>query len=865
MKGVLKSWAIPKGPSTDPSVKRLAMMVEDHPFDYRDFEGIIPKGNYGAGSVIVWDYGTYEPLQVAKNKADAERILLKELEQGSLKFRLYGQKLKGEFALVKLKGKEDNAWLMIKHRDSYASEKDITEKDRSVISGKKIEKIATAPHHVYGKKGLQPAEPKVKNSASKTQQKNAPLKKKLESGTLKNDSKGKPDFRGATKSAMPKNVSPMLATLVDHAMDEPGWRYEIKWDGYRALAYCNGKEVGIFSRNNKSFDEKFYPIHRALIELNLKAVLDGEIAVLNPSGLTNFNALQNWRSEADGELAYYVFDLLWLNGYNLMTMPLYRRRELMQSIFSATGVIRQSSRFEASAKDFLAAAKKLGLEGIIAKKDDSTYQPGQRSRDWLKIKIQNRHEVVIGGFTRNQDSPKEFSSLLVGVYNNGILEYTGKIGTGFNQKQQKEMMARFRTLYTNKVPFDTIPDVNKPSRFRPDPPHATAQWLKPELVCEVSYTEITGDGLMRHPSFEGMREDKKAKEVIKEKKAKVEQVMGRENVERKSKKSAMKSTKDETAILDPVEKTDRKSLLNPSEETQVKTINKKELKFSNLSKIYWPKEKYTKRDMLNYYYQVAPYILPYLVDRPQSLNRYPNGIGGKSFYQKDVTGKAPSWVKTFPYTTGEGEHKNFLVVEDEASLLWMANLGAIEMNPWSSSIKKPDNPDWSIVDIDPSDKNNFDQVVSVAQKTKEILDEMKITAYCKTSGATGMHIYIPLGAKYEYTQSQLLARIIATAVHKALPDLTSIERLTGKRRGKIYMDFLQNRPQATLAAPYCVRPKPGATVSMPLEWDEVEKGLRPADFTIRNAMDRINKRGDIFKPVLGKGIDIKKFIKQNSK
>ena len=320
----------------------------------------------------------------------------------------------------------------------------------------------------------------------------------------------------------------------------------------------------------------------------------------------------------------------------------------------------------------------------------------------------------------------------------------------------------------------------------------------------------------------------------------------------------------ETIRLIPAGKSERNTLLNPSEETQVKKIQNKELKFSNLSKIFWPKEKYTKRDLINYYYQVAPYILPYLVNRPQSLNRFPNGITGKSFYQKDITGKAPSWIKMFPYTTGEGEDKNFLVVEDEASLLWMANLGAIEMNPWNSSIKKPDYPDWSIIDIDPSEKNGFDQVIVVAQKAKEILDDMKIPAYCKTSGATGMHIYIPLGAKYDYSQSQLLARIIATAVNKELPDFTSIERLTGKRRGKIYVDFLQNRPQATLASPYCVRPKPGATVSMPLHWDEVKKGLKVSDFTIKNAMDRIRHNGDLFKPVLGKGVDISKIVKSTA-
>ncbi|HEY4155839.1 MAG TPA: non-homologous end-joining DNA ligase, partial [Puia sp.] len=303
---------------------------------------------------------------------------------------------------------------------------------------------------------------------------------------------------------------------------------------------------------------------------------------------------------------------------------------------------------------------------------------------------------------------------------------------------------------------------------------------------------------------------------------------------------------------------ERKTLLNPYEETQVRELNGHTLRFSHLSKIYWPKAGYTKRDLLNYYYQAAPYILPYLKNRPQSLNRFPNGIEGKSFYQKDVTATAPDWVRKFPYHTSTGEDKNFLVVEEESSLLWMANLGAIEMNPWNSTIQKPGYPDWCIIDIDPTEKNSFEQVIRTAQVTKTVLDELGIPGYCKTSGSTGMHIYIPLAARYTYDQCQLLGKWIASRVHQELPAFTSIERMTNKRRGKIYVDYLQNRPQATLAAPYAVRPKPGATVSMPLHWEEVKKGLKMSDFTLQNAISRIRSEGDLFKPVLGKGINLKK-------
>ncbi|HWK03405.1 MAG TPA: non-homologous end-joining DNA ligase [Puia sp.] len=302
------------------------------------------------------------------------------------------------------------------------------------------------------------------------------------------------------------------------------------------------------------------------------------------------------------------------------------------------------------------------------------------------------------------------------------------------------------------------------------------------------------------------------------------------------------------------------TLLNPTDETQVREVNGHELKFGHLSKIFWPKEGITKCDLLNYYYQVAPYILPYLKDRPQSLNRFPNGIDGKSFYQKDVTNTAPDWVRRFPYHTNEGEDKSFLVVEDEASLLWMANLGAIEMNPWNSTIHKPDYPDWCIIDLDPTEKNTFDQVIETALMTKQVLDDLKVTGYPKTSGSTGLHIYIPMGAKYTYDQCQLFGKLAATKVYNELSGFTSIERMTNKRKGKIYVDYLQNRPYATLAAPYSVRPKPGATVSMPLHWEEVKKGLKMRDFTLQNAMARIKSEGDIFTPVLKKGVDLKKIL-----
>jgi len=829
MGGVLKSWAVPKGPSTDPAVKRLAMQVEDHPYSYRDFEGTIPEGNYGAGTVIVWDQGFYTPLESSGSKQAQNRALLKQLREGSLKFRLSGEKLKGEFALVKTKQSE-NSWLLIKHRDEYASASDITSKNKSVLSGKTLKAVA---------KDAKAADKKETKTTKTKSSPSTPRKQSVKKNTA---AKG-------TKKRFPINFKPMLATLSD-PFDAEGWLYEIKWDGYRAVSLINGNKTELVSRNNKSFREKFYPIFDAVQKWPIKAIVDGEIVVLNEQGRSDFGALQNWRSEADGALVYYVFDILWLNGYDLTELPLAERRKILEEQIKSAGkegIIRLSEAFSTDASSLLAAAAKLGFEGIMAKREESRYIPGERSRDWLKMKIGQRHEVVIGGYTRNEGSGKAFSSLLVGVHDNGKLIYTGKIGTGFSDAQQKEMLKSFQPLIRKTSPFSQEPDINKPSRFRPVPPHAEATWLNPELVCEVSYTEITADGLMRHPSFEGMRTDKTGNEVVREKAIPA-------NPSRKPK--ILKNS------IMPA-KQNRKTLLNPSEKQQVKKFGKAELTFSNLDKLFWPKEKITKRDLLNYYYRVAPYMLPYLKNRPHSLNRHPNGYAGKSFYQKDVTDLIPDWIKRFPYKSqDDNSQKNFLVCTDEASLLYMVNLGCIEINPWSSTIAKPDNPDWCILDLDPDKKKgSFEEVIEAARVAHQIMESAGIPSFCKTSGSTGLHIYIPLNARYTYEESKEFARLIVALVQQELPETTTIERVVSKRGGRIYLDFLQNRPQATLAAPYSVRPKPGATVSMPLHWEEVKPGLKTQDFTLNNVIPLLEERGDLFSPVLGKGVDIQKALK----
>lgn len=840
MEGVLKSWAVPKGPSVNPDDRRLAMMVEDHPYDYRTFEGIIPEGEYGAGTVIVWDEGTYEAADLpGESKNEQEKSLLHGINSGKVKVVLHGKKLKGKYVLVKYKDKEDNSWFLMKMHDENASNEDVTKLDKSVQSGKTLDEVEKTSMNVHHSNRLKGERDK---SSEKTDVRNELTK---ESEAI---------LKKAPATNMPSTVKPMLATLVDKPFNGDEWLFEVKWDGYRTVALVNSGDVQLLSRNGKSFTEKYYPLTDSLKGWSMNAIFDSELVVLNTKGVSDFGALQNWRSESDGELVMYIFDLLWYEGRNLMPLPFRERRSILENIFPKTNDrIRLSEVFPGKGEDFFKAAEDLGLEGIIAKNAESTYAQGYRSKSWLKIKVHKRQEVVIGGYTINEGTDKLFSALLLGVFEKDRLQFVGKVGTGFNDSMQKEMMKQFKPLIIKKSPFAMEPDVNQPSRFRPNPPHAEAVWLKPELVCEVTYAEMTDDGVFRHPSFKGLRTDKKSTEVIRELEIPVEEVVDEEDVKETKIQNAGRS------FLQAPEAKTRKTLLNPTEESQVKNINGHDLKFTNLSKVYWPEEGYTKRDLINYYYQVADYILPYLKDRPQSLNRFPNGITGKSFYQKNVKGKSPEWVITFPYTTSDGEHKEYLIGNDEAALLWMANLGCIEMNPWFSRVQKEDYPDFCIIDLDP-DKNTFEQVIEAALETKKVLDMLGVPSYPKTSGSTGIHVYIPLAAKYTYDQSQMFGRLIANLIHQRIPEYTSVERFVKNRGGKMYIDFLQNRPEATVAGPYSLRPKPGATVSMPLHWDEVRKGLKMNDFTIKNAVARLKREGDLFKDVLGDGVDIEKIL-----
>ena len=663
-------------------------------------------------------------------------------------------------------------------------------------------------------------------------------------------------LHGLPTTPVPTQISPMKATLVDQPFDEKGWIYEIKWDGYRAVAILNEGKSTLTSRNNLVF-EQFEPINELLESWSLNVVLDGEIVALNDQGTADFGALQNWRNKKHAHLIYYVFDILWYNGKDLTSLPLSSRREILDAVLPTNNdLIKASQTFEVSGIEFFEAARQMKLEGIIAKRADSLYTADARSREWLKIKAKRRQEVVIAGFTKNEGTGKYFSALAIGVYDQkGVLRFIGKVGTGFNDTRQKEMMAQFQPLITKECPFDIEPDVDEPSQFRPRRLGAKATWLKPELICEIEFAEVTSDGKVRQASFKGMRSDKNPKDVVMEMEAETQIVIAETDLLADVKSEKSKVVKAKKASPGQIEQIQKNLLLTSKNDTEEKKVNGHLLKFTHLNKLYWPEDGISKRDMFNYYHQVAPLMIPYLKDRPMSLNRFPGGIHGESFYQKNVTDKAPDWAKTFDHITDVGKVTKYLVGSDEATLLWMNTLGCIEINPWFSRAETPDNPDYCVIDLDP-DKHTYDQVVEAARIVKEVLDAIDVPSYPKTSGSTGMHIYIPLGGQYTYEQSQLFANIIVKLVHKQIPDYTSLERSIAARKGKMYLDFLQNRPGATIAGPYSLRPKPGATVSTPLSWDEVKPGLTIQHFNIHNAIARFKETGDLFEGVLGTGIDL---------
>jgi bifunctional non-homologous end joining protein LigD len=812
--GVLVSWAVPKGPSLEPLSKFLAAKVEDHPLEYGEFEGNIPAGNYGAGSVMLWDRGAWELL--------GDAPVEEQLARGDLKFRLHGEKLKGEFALVLMKNRgKGNEWLLIKKRDADALPGwDIEQYAWSVLSGRTQQEIA---------QGLPARKTKQETAGdprrewksrpakhpSKTAVKSAPPGKKktgLDPASLK----------GAVKAAMPTAISPMKAALAETPPRGDEWLFEVKWDGVRAICFIEQEALRLVSRTGHSC-EKQYP------ELSViphyiaasQAILDGEIAALDEKGAARFELIQPRIAQSDANavshmarshpVVYFAFDLLYLIGYDLRQVALIERKQLLESILTPTAVLRYSEHFPGAGDAMLQAARETGIEGLMAKRAGSRYE-SRRSSEWIKIKIVERQEFVICGFTAGERD--HFGALVLGLYDNGKLVWAGNVGTGFDQKALAFLRQKLDPLATPHAPFPHLPKDPKVGK--------DVTWVKPELVAEVKFANWTGEGRLRAPVYLGLRQDVNPRDCVRE-------------------------------MVGQASGLSRETLLPDAANEVTLTIDGHPLKFTNLNKVFYPAEGIVKRDLLNYYDAVAPLILPHLKDRPLSLKRYPNGIAQQFFFQKDAPLTFAPWLRAEEI---QSDHKEapirYVFAQDRASLLYLVNLGCIDHNPWMSHSPTLDNPDFVLIDLDPQDCP-YDMIVEAALLVREKLEAIGLRGYPKTTGGDGMHIYIPLEPVYSYEESRTFAEILAHLVQRDRPELFTAPRAVSKRqKGRVYFDWVQNGKSKTIAAPYVLRAYPGAPVATPLAWSEVQPGLTPGQFNIYNAPDRFAKTGDLFAGVLTK-------------
>lgn len=614
----------------------------------------------------------------------------------------------------------------------------------------------------------------------------------------------------------------MLAKETDNPFDDKEWLFEIKWDGYRAVAEKNKKNILLYSRNGLNFLSTYPIVASQLLHIKEDVVIDGEIVVLNSEGYPDFQLLQHYAENQDKPIQYYVFDLLKLNGKNTTQLSLVERKELLREIIPENDVIKYSDHIFENGVSFFQVSKEKNLEGIMAKKIDSKYYSGKRTNEWMKIKHHKTQEAIVAGYTQPAGARKYFGALVLAIKDGKKLKYIGHTGGGFNQVSLKEMYEKLQPLVQEKSPFDKKIKTNTP-----------VTWVKPELICEVKFAEITSDGKLRHPIFLHLRNDKNPNEVIMENSKTVE--------------------KPETIVVEDEE----------NKGDKIFTFGKSKVKASHLNKIYFPEDGITKGDVINYYISMSAYILPYLKDRPESLLRNPNGIHAKGFFHKDAAGNVPPFIKSKKiFSDSVKKDIDYIICNNQATLTYLNNLGCIEINPWHSTLNALDNPDYLIIDIDPSEKNTFEQVIEAANVVKQILDKAGAVSFCKTSGSTGLHVYVPTAKKYTYDQVKDFAYIICMMANEQLKDFTTLERNLQKRGNQhIYMDYLQNRRGQTIASVYSLRPKLGATVSTPLLWEEVVTGLSPKQFTIYNIQQRVKKMGDIFTGVLGKGVNLNKCLK----
>ncbi|MBI3927882.1 MAG: DNA ligase D [Armatimonadetes bacterium] len=768
--GLLKSWALPRGPSLNPADKRMAVETEDHPLEYLRFEGIIPQGHYGAGSMLVWDLGRFEILDDG-DFASQHRL-------GDLKLRFYGRKVRGDFALVRTRSRELSgrpSWLLIKKKDAHSrADWDPETLDWSVLTGRSQEQ--------------------------------------LEAGVS-----GRPPCAGAVAAPMPDFIHPMLAQPGE-AFSHPDWLFEMKWDGFRALAFGEEDRLRLISRRGNSLLRQFPELGNLPAQVAAASfVIDGEIVVLDERGVPDLQRLQPrmhagtagtvLRLARESPAVFYVFDLLYLNGFDVRGLALEERRRLLADVLLPDGVVRLSEAVDTEGEALFSLVKERQLEGVVAKHRRSPYRSG-RCPHWIKIKTVQTQDCVVAGFTISPNPARSyFASLVLGLYQDGELVYVGNVGSGFSQKLLAEVYRELEPLVIPACPFKTVPALTDPAR-----------WLRPELVCEVKFGSITREGILRYAVFQRIRRDK----------------------------AALECCRDQDEPAPPPEE---RAAVGGGQE-QLLTIQGRNLKLTNLDKVLFPQDGYTKGDLIRYYDQVAELILPHLADRPLSLRRYPNGIDRKFFFQKRVKSGFPAWVPTYPLENSEGEIVDTILCSDRATLLYLANLGCIDQNPWLSRVGSLEQPDFMLLDLDP-EGCSFSRVVEAALALRQLLDEIGLKSYPKTSGSRGIHIYVPVAPGYSYEQTRTLCQILARAAGSRHPGLFTLPRAPGRRgEDKVYIDCPQNREGATIASPYSVRAAAGAPVSTPLHWGELEEGVDFRSFTLRTAPRRFLKVGDMMAEAL---------------
>ncbi len=784
MEGVLRSWAVPKGPSLRSADKRLAVMVEDHPIEYGNFEGTIPQGNYGAGAVIVWDRGEYRPIDLQGDAAAAVRA-------GKLDFELHGFKLRGAYTLVRTRGMPNRRqsdrkeqWLLIKKRDEYASDDDVlVTHPRSVLSGLTIEKLRDADaagERIAG--GL------------------AQLKARRIEGAL-------------AAKAFPL----MLAKLADNPFDGEGWLFELKYDGVRALAIRDGEHARIFARSGIEITTQYPEVALALDKLPFsRLVLDGEIVAFADDGRPSFQLLQRRigaherndieRLSLSIPACYQVFDLLAFAEFDLRPLPLEQRKAFLAQVVKGDGPLRYCDHYSARGRDFFQAVAQAGLEGMVAKRRDSIYR-GTRGDDWRKIKCPRLGRFVIGGWTDPAGARSHFGALLLGAFEpDGSLRFLSRVGTGFDQRKLREIHELLERRKRDRSPF------RRPAQAEPRVP-AGAHFCEAELVCEVQFGEWTDEGGLRHPSFRSLVEGANPRECV---------------------------------YAGPVRGDSRPPVHDDppapaSVDSGGQSVKKPQRAFTitNAGKVFWPAEGYTKGDLIVYYQAIAPWMLPYLKDRPVVLTRYPDGIEGKSFFQKDAPSFAPAWIRTESiYSPDTARDIAYFVLESAEAIGYMANLGAIPIHIWSSRVPHLERPDWLLFDIDPKGSTTRRAVI-VAQEVGAVLRSVGLRPYLKTSGQRGLHVVVGLEPRYTYEQARMFSEMVAGLVVSRIPSDATLVRDTRARGGRVYIDYLQLGQGKTIAAPFAARPAPGAPVSAPLKWAELSEDLDPVAFNIKTMPKRM--------------------------